>query len=166
MKFPLCCSWYHASVFLNKCSSACGRWDNIRWHSALPYPCFPFSPDRFYDHSDIYGKQSTKDEAYWTRSCWGHGSELIGCLRAQGLQILSQTCQPSQNTALCSRSSLLVSLYVLHWRIKHMAAISELDLNDLFSSIRSNINPISSIKTLLRWGDSRGTSSVTLKGRH
>lgn len=52
------------------------------------------------------------------------------------------------------------------WSIKHMAAISELDLNDLFSSIRSNINPISSIKTLLRWGDSRGTSSVTLKGRH
>lgn len=50
-------------------------------------------------------------------------------------------------------------------RIKHMAAVSELDLNDLYSSIRSSINPISSIKTLLRW-DLRGTSSVALKDTH
>lgn len=55
-----------------------------------------------------------KDEAYWTRSHRGHGSELIGCLHAQDFQILSQTWQPSQNTALCSHSSLMVSLYVLH----------------------------------------------------
>ncbi|XP_016087746.1 phospholipid-transporting ATPase IA-like [Sinocyclocheilus grahami] len=81
----------------------------------------------FYDRSDVYGKQSTKGETYWTRSRRGHGSELIGCLHAQGLQILSQTCQPSQN--ICSHSNLMVSLYVLHSENKaHGGNISNLQL--------------------------------------
>lgn len=55
----------------------------MRWHSALPYLCFSFSPD-FYDDGDVYGKQFMKDEAYRARSHQGHGTEIIGCLHAQG----------------------------------------------------------------------------------
>lgn len=63
-----------------------GMWQMRQWDGiALFHICvFPSHQIDFYDHSDVYGKQFMKDEAYWVRSCQGHGTEIIECLHAQG----------------------------------------------------------------------------------